>query len=285
MLRLAAGALVLLALAVPARAACPDRAEVARFAAALIERRSPPPYQGLSVEEARCAQERLVALLAQPWGDAVGYKLGLTNPAVQRRFGLSEPVRGTIFFGTLRAPSGSEIEARFGAVPAVEADLLVRVGRDGVEAAGEDHVAILRHLDQVIPFLELPDLVFPPDRPPDLPNILAANVGARLGVVGAPVPVEPTAEFAARLGAMRVTLSDGERELASAPGSAILGHPLNAVAWLARDLAREGRRLRAGEYVSLGSFSPPVPAEAGKTYTVRYEGLGPGPVEVSVRLR
>ena len=69
-------------------------------------------------------------------------------------------------------------------------------------------------------------------------------------------------------------------------GSALLGHPLNVLPWLAQDLASRGQRLRAGDLVSLGGFSPALPVEAGRTYVVRYEGLVPGQsVAVSVRAR
>jgi len=73
--------------------------------------------------------------------------------------------------------------------------------------------------------------------------------------------------------------------LARAPGSALLGHPLNALAWLVQDLRAQGRRLRAGEHVSLGGFSPALPVQAGRTYTATYEGLVATPVSVTVRIR
>jgi 2-keto-4-pentenoate hydratase len=38
-------------------------------------------------------------------------------------------------------------------------------------------------------------------------------------------------------------------------------------------LAREGRPLRQGDIISLGSFSPPQPVLAGQVWTARYEGL------------
>lgn len=275
--------LVSIVIAAPAQAACPDMATVARFAEAILDRRSPQPFADLTLADARCAQDRLVAFLAQPWGDATGFKVALTNADAQRRYGTNEPVRGTIFHGTLRAASPARLPARFGAVPRVEADLLVRIGRDGIAAAGDDPVAILGHLDQVIPFLELPDLVFAPGSAPGLANFVSINAAARLGVVGTPIAVQAAPEFARALAEMTVVLADDRREIARAPGRAILGHPLNALAWLARDLAREGRVLRAGDYVSLGGFAPAAPAEAGRTYTLRYEGL-PGAAPVVVTL-
>jgi 2-keto-4-pentenoate hydratase len=280
-------ALVAFALMAPAAgAACLDTPEVARLGAAIIERRRVPDLpRGLSLADARCTQQKLVALLAQPWGDTVGYKVGLTNRVAQERFGVPHPLRGAIFHGTLRARSGAELPAGFGVVPVVEADLLVRVRDDAINSAGSDHLAILRSLDQVIPFIELPDLVVQQGQPMDGGILQAINVGARLGVMGEPIAVEASEAFARRLGTMEVVLLDDRRELARAPGSALLGHPLNVIPWLVQDLAAEGRRLRAGEYVSLGGFSPTLPVETGRTYTSRYEGLLERPVTVSVRMQ
>jgi 2-keto-4-pentenoate hydratase len=282
--RLVATLLVSLALAPEARAACPDDAAIARFAGQVLQRQSPTPFAALSPADGRCVQDKLIALLAQPLGDVVGFKLGLTNPAIQQRFGIDHPIRGSIFHATLRASSGAEIEARFAAVPVLEADMLVRIGMGGVETALNHHAALIRHIDQVIPFIELPDLVYAPDHRPSLGDLLAVNVGARLGVVGRPIAVTPSAEFAAALGRMSISLQQDGREVSRAPSAAILGHPLNALAWIARDLAREGRPLREGDMISLGSFSPPQPVVAGQVWTARYEGLGEAQ-DVVVRFR
>jgi 2-keto-4-pentenoate hydratase len=282
--RFVAALLVSLALVPEARAACPDDAAIARFAGQILQRQSPEPFAALSPADGRCVQDKLIAIFAQPLGDVVGYKLGLTNPAVQQRFGIDHPIRGAIFNATLRASSGAEIEARFAAVPVLEADLLVRIGMGGVEAALNDHAALIRHIDQVIPFIELPDLVYAPDHRPSLGDLLAVNVGARLGVVGKPIAVTPSADLIAALGRISVSLHQDGREVSRAPGAAILGHPLNALAWIARDLAREGRSLREGDIISLGSFSPPQPVVAGQVWTARYEGLGEAQ-DVVVRFR
>ena len=272
--------------ATPAAAACPDTALVARLAAAILDRQAPPPPPaGLSMEDALCARERLVAVLAQPFGDRVGWKVGLTNPAVQARFGVTQPVAGAIFHGTLRAASGAEIAAGYARLPVLESDLLVRIRDEGVNEAGDDPVALLRHLDAVIPFIELAELVYPPDTAWSGPLIVAINVGARLGVLGEAIPVEPTPAFAAALAGMTVGLTEGNREVARARGTALLGHPLNALAWLLQDLRAQGRRLRAGEHVALGSFSPPQRPQPGQVWTAIYEGLTPSPVAVTVRMR
>ncbi|WP_207538960.1 2-keto-4-pentenoate hydratase [Sabulicella rubraurantiaca] len=272
-----------LAFALPAAAACPDEAAVQDLARSLLANQPAQPLEGMTgLPDGQCAQDRLVAILSREWGRPVGYKVGLTNAAAQQRFGLAHPITGTIYEATVRNRSGAELPARFGSVPTVEADLIVRVSSEAINDA-RDHMAVLRAIDQVIPFIEMPDLVLAQGM--NGPNLLAINVGARLGVVGEPIPVEASEDFARRLGAMTVVLENGERELARAPGTALLGHPLNVLPWLAQDLASRGRRLRVGDLVSLGGFSPALPTEAGRTYTVRYEGLMPQPVSVVVRTR
>jgi len=271
--------------ALAARAACPPDEAVERLALGIVENRPGEPLSGMaSLADGQCAQDKLVALLSRQFGRPVGYKVGLTNPAAQQRFGVPHPVTGTIYEATLRLRDGGEVPARFAAIPAAEADLLVRVRDEGINAA-RTHEEVLRHLDQVIPFIELPDLVMPPNKL-DGPNLLAINVGARLGVSGEPIPARADAEFAAALGTMTVTVTDNTgKELARAPGTALLGHPLDVLPWLAEDLAKRGKKLQAGDIVSLGSFSPALPVEAGRRYTVHYEGLAPRPATVSVQVR
>lgn len=267
-----------------ASAACPDDAAVGTAAAALIAGTPAQPFPDLTMADAECARGKLVPLLARAWGNPVGYKAGATGAAVQRMFGLSGPVHGVIFASSVSLKDGGEIAI----TPAiagvgVEADLIVRVRDDGINTAGRDHVAILRHLDQVIPYIEMPRLGLA--GPVDGPKLVSVNVAARLGVVGAPIPVQPTEDFAARLASMTVILADDQKEMARAPGSNLLGHPLNVVPWLIEDLAKSGQKLKAGDLISLGGFAPSVPAVAGRSYSLTYEGLLPQPVAVRLQVR
>jgi 2-keto-4-pentenoate hydratase len=266
----------------PAGAACPSHEKVSAIIRAWEARE---PVRGLrtdlSMEDAECGRKRLVQKLELALGRTVGYKAGLTNAAVQERFGVSAPLRGMLLQKML-LEEGEEVPAQFGARPMFEADLLVVVKDSGIHRA-RTHLEALRSLSLVIPFIELPDLVVAEGEKLTAPLIVFINVGARLGVVGKGIAVEPTEEFAARLAAMQVRMTDqnGE-ELANAKGAVILGHPLNAVLWLARDLEKSGTRLKAGDLLSLGSFTTPMPPKPGLAVTVRYEGL-PGNPQVSVR--
>lgn len=266
------------------QAACPDDSAVARTAASLVAGVPAAPYEGLTMADAECARAKLVPILARDFGAPVGYKAGATGQAVQRLFGLSGPVHGVLFASSVGLRDGATLDLGPSlAGVGVEADLLVRVRDDGINTAGRDHVAILRHLDQVIPYIEMPRTGLA--GPVDGPKLVSVNVAARLGVVGTPIPVQATEDFAARLASMTVILADDQKEHARAPGSNLLGHPLNVVPWLVADLARVGQRLKAGDLISLGGFAPSIPAAAGRSYTLTYEGLLAQPVAVRIAVR
>lgn len=294
----------------PAAAAEDCAAIAARAAAAWRAKSTVSGLAGIDAATAACVQKTLVQDLAPEAGAPVGYKVGLTGKAMQERLGVDHPVAGVLLTGMLRFPavkyaqdqSGKErmligpfplgngiaastgpIPADYAARPLVEADLIAVVADEGINQA-KTPAEVLEHLAGLYPFIELADLALAPDEKPTAESITAINVGARLGVLGEPVAIEPG--FADRLASMKVSLADGSgKVLAEAPGGAILGHPLNAVIWLAQDLAARGEALRPGQLVSLGSFGPPTQPAPGGTVTVRYDGLSAAPVSLSVRFQ
>ena len=70
----------------------------------------------------------------------------------------------------------------------------------------------------------------------------------------------------------RVLIND--REVDSGRGSAVLGHPLNSIQWLAGKLTQFGERLRAGDLVMTGSFTRQFPIAAGDRIETVFEGVG-----------
>lgn len=280
-------ALVLAASGGVSQAECLSDAQAAALVEAFAAKTPAVNPEGLSEADGSCSRAKVNALLARRYGAVVGYKAGLTNPAVQKRFNTDRPVWGVLYQGML-LPNGATVEAGFGARPLYEADLLVRVKSAAINQA-RTPAEVLDAIDQLIPFIELPDLMV--QAPPKLngPAISAINVGARLGVTGTPIAIPPyRGERFALLDALRdmtVVMRDANgAELARGKGSDILNHPLNAVVWLAEALAKEGKAMKPGDVISLGSFSPLLPPKAGGGVTVVYEGLPDArPVSVSFK--
>jgi 2-keto-4-pentenoate hydratase len=267
-----------------AHAACPSDVDTAVMAARYANLQpAPNPPADLSMTDALCGRDKFVRFLGQNYGKVVGYKAGLTNPAVQKRFNYPNPVRGTLFEKML-LQDGAEVPARFGARPLFEADMVVEVKDAGINQASTP-LEVLRHLSAIYPFIELPDLVVEDPAKITGPSLVYSNVGARLGVLGQPIKVNASPELVEALKNMTVRLVDQDgKELDVGKGSAILEQPLNAVLWLIKDLKASGIELKKGDLLSLGSFSRLLPPKPGTGAKVVYDGL-PGRPTVSVRFK
>lgn len=260
-------------------AACLTDADIARLVADYTARIPAQNPSGLTVVEGECSRDKLNRALQDMLGPPVGYKAGLTNTAVQARFKHDSPVRGSLYAPML-LQSGATVQAAFGARPLFEADLLVRVSDAAINRA-RTPAQVLQAIDQVIPFIELPDLMVDDPARLDGAAIIAINVGARLGVMGEPIPVQPGSGLGDALQSMAVIVRGNGDELDRGRGSDVLGHPLNAVIWLVSDLARHQLALQPGDLVSLGSFSRLLPPRPGLQAQVQYLGL-PGNPQVEI---
>ncbi|MFP3384771.1 2-keto-4-pentenoate hydratase [Tritonibacter sp. SIMBA_163] len=261
-----------------AAADCASDEEVARFVADYMDHRPTEALgQGGTMVDALCTQARLSDALAAHLGPVIGYKAGLTSTPAQERFGASAPVRG-VLYRDMMMESGATLDVPWGAVPMVEADLVLEIGDSAVNSA-TTREEVMQNIASIRPFIELPDLAVDQSQPMTPETITAMGVGARRGVLGAAIAVEDAAAMTKALAEMQVQLRDGAGEVVlSAPGSSVLGHPAETILWL----HAVGVTFKAGDLVSVGSFGPLVPPGSLKGgATVSYEGL-PGSPEVSV---
>lgn len=267
--------------ALPAVAACPTDAEVEAYLTDFAQRRPSKGFgNDISYADAECAKRKLGGQLDRVLGDPVGYKAGLTNPALQKRFGVDGPKWGYMFDRNL-VDIVAQLPHDFGARPLYEADLIVEVKDAGLADAATPLEA-LAHLSAVVPFIELPDLMLEGSFSGS--NFVATNLAFRGGVLGMELPVQTTQAFADALQNMTVVMvdeADGNRELGRGQGAALMDHPLNAAIWLARELKKDGITLKKGDLLSLGGFFPPQPTRPGMKIRMRYLGL-PGDPGVSV---
>lgn len=268
-------------LSATAFADCATDDEVAEFVDGYL---AAQPTKALAVggtmEDALCTQAKVVAILSQTMGPVVGYKAGLTSKAAQERFGANEPVQG-VLYRDMMLKDGAEVPEKFGARPVFEADLILVVGSDAINSATTAEEAIA-HISAVHPFIELPDVSYAQGEPITGETLTANGVAAKMGVLGAAIPVDDEADMLSALASMMVTVtaSDGE-VLAEAQGSAVLGNPVNAALWL----MSKGIVFKKGDFISVGSIGPLIPpANAKGKATARYAGL-PGNPTVSVTFK
>lgn len=228
--------------------------------------------QALTLEKSYDIQQEFVQSLIPQLGKPVGYKVGLTNASAQQRLQINHPVRG-ILLEKMLLEDGATVQANFGSVPRLEGDLMVRVGSDQINQAKTPEEAI-QHIDAVIPFIELPDLMFQKGVKLTGAKLVAVNVGARLGVVGKPIPLRNKKEWQTQLSQIKVTIKDSRgQELGTGSSDSLLNDPLNVVLWLKDELNSRKITLKKGDLISLGSMTNFIEIPNGETITATYQGL------------
>ena len=76
------------------------------------------------------------------------------------------------------------------------------------------------------------------------------------------------------------TLSKNGEQVATGDGTAVLGDPLVAVAWLANKLISQGRMLNAGDFILTGTMTPPQPMVAGDRFEAVFDHLGTVAIDI-----
>lgn len=236
---------------------------------------------GLTMLEAQAIQDKFVTEVEDFVGTPVGYKVALSNRAIQQAFNIKEPIRGRLF-NQMFLKTGSSITTNFAVRPLVEGDLIVRIASDNINQA-QTVKDILKNIDAVYPFLELPDILYSENLRPTAACLVATNAGVRNGVLGEPVLINNSPEWESRLQQIRVELIDNNGQaIAAGSSQMLLGDPLNVVLWLKNALVAEGKRLKKGDLVALGSITSPLPVAANTTIRARYIGLTAEPIEISI---
>ena len=246
---------------------------------------APDLIRGINLNQAMKIQDQYVQIISKEYGPVIGYKAGLTNTAVQKKFGVSHPLRGTLLEKML-LKNRTTIDGKFGVTPLHEGDLILRVSDDLINQARTKE-EVIKYIDAAIPFIELPDIIFSKDVKINGPALAAINVAARYGIMGDPIPIGPSPEWMERLRNFKLQIIDeNEIVLSEGTGSNLLDHPLNIVLWIIDSLKAEGKRLKKGDLLSLGSITELMPVRPGTTVRAIYTGLDlSGPVEISVKFK
>lgn len=261
-----------------------DAKEIASIADKLIEgRRSKKPMDvagllaPLSEADSYKVQFAVHDKLASAGDKMAGWKVALTLPAQYEPLKLSGPVFAGIYQSGLRQ-SGAVFDAGYPLKPGIEPELVVKIGKDA-PAAGSKHTAdtIRAHIAQVWCGMELVDNRYVDVTKMSGPARIADNVLQAALVTGTEIRDWQKLDFPNLKGR---SLLDG-KELASGPGSAVMGAMPISLAWLANKLNEHGKMLKAGDLVLTGSVHPP--AFLPGTGVARTEFVGLGGTEVTIK--
>jgi 2-keto-4-pentenoate hydratase len=208
------------------------------------------------IAAAYAVQDQLTTRRIAAGGAVVGRKIGLTSPAVQKQLGVDQPDFG-VLFADMDVSSDALVPSHRLLQPKAEAEIAFVLKAD-LDGDGIDEEQVRGAVDYAVAALEIVD-----SRIANW-DLTIADTVADNGSSGLFV-----------LGEHRLTLDDFEPRdvtmqmfaddtlVSEGQGTACLGDPLTALAWLARTAAEYGNPLRAGQVILSGALGPMVAAPPG----------------------
>lgn len=197
----------------------------------------------------------------------VGMKMGLTSWAKMEQMGVNQPCYGFLadYFSL---PDGAEVKSQELIHPKVEAELAL-VTKKPLRGPNVTIEEVLDATEIVVPAVEIIDSRYK-DFKFDITSVQADNSSSSRFVVGSR-SAAPDAFDWSTLGV--VMLKNGEVVQLGA-GAAVLDHPANSVAMLAKMLAERDEEIPAGSFIMTGGITAAVLVEPGDSVVVRYQYLG-----------
>jgi len=245
-----------------------------RLAAALRDAYAGTPISPLrehlppsDVDAAYAVQEANTSYWQAEGRRVVGCKIGLTSPAVQKQLGVDRPDFG-VLFADMAVGEGEPIAVGRVLQPKIEAEIAFILDKD-LDLEHPTAADVIASVAYVLPALEIVGSRIA-NWDIRIVDTVADNASSGLFVLGGP---------ARRLDGLdlrgsSMVMTRGGQTVSEGSGAACLGHPLNAAVWLAGEVARRGRPLRAGNVVLTGALGPMVPVSPGDTFEATVAGLG-----------
>lgn len=229
----------------------------------------PQPLQPATINESYQLQEHLNRKLAATHlQEVIGYKIGCTTTVMQEYLGIEHPCKGAVFQSTTHFGQG-KFNWNTLCRPGVECEIAVQLAQD--MPPGQVYVAgnCDAFVESTMCSIELVDDRWTDYRKVSTPSLIAENFFGAGCVFGKPAKVSGE-----ELQKIRGTLRVNGKDIGSGQGSDILGHPYEALAWLANHQVQRGTLLAAGDYVSLGSVVQTYWLDRNDRVEIEFSQLG-----------
>jgi 2-oxo-3-hexenedioate decarboxylase/2-keto-4-pentenoate hydratase len=224
-----------------------------------------------SEAEAYAVQDLLHrSLTAGGWGSIAGYKIGCTTPVMQAYLGIHTPCAGGVFAPTAQRERGRFSPARFLRL-GVECEIAVQLrGSLTPAAAPFDRPRVAAAVGGCMAAIEVVEDRYVDYPSLDTPTLIADDffgAGCVLGSIRCDFdPFD--------LPLVTATMAINGQRVGAGAGTDVLGHPLDALVWLANNMAARGCSLNAGEFVLLGSLVQTHWVGTGDEVVIVNEPLG-----------
>lgn len=224
-------------------------------------------YPGITIEEAYGIQLKVVNARVAGGRKVVGKKIGLTSPAMQEMLKVNEPDYGHLLDDML-VYQGMGMSASRLLQPRIEGEIAFVLGRD-LTGPGITPADVVRATEGVTAALEIIDSRIR-DWKIKIQDTVADNASSAAFVLGAKMVAAKEID----LRYVGFVMTRNGQFVGAGAGAAVLGSPIQSVAWLANKMGEYGISLKAGEVILSGAAAAAVPIQAGDSIHLTIDRLG-----------
>ena len=230
----------------------------------------PAACRPVSLDDARLVRAVLNERLGESFGSVCGRKIGCTTEVMQRYLQIGHPCAGALYADQVHRREATVAFAHYWR-PGVECEIAVRLARTlPASDAPFDRAAVAGAVESCMAAIEIVDDRYDDFRALDAPSLIADDFFSAGAVIGVPVAEWRDLDLRALGAAMTIN----GVEVGTGRGADVMGHPFEALVWLANHAAAGDRPLTAGEVVLTGSIVETRWVEPGDTVRVAIESLG-----------
>ena len=199
--------------------------------------------------------------------EVAGHKVGLASEAMQKMMGVDEPDYGHLL-DDMQYYEKTPIDTARLCFPRVEVEVGFILGQD-LPGEGCTNADVIDAVEWVVPSIELID-----SRIRDWKITLCDTIADNASSCGWILGEQRVAIDDIDTGDIDASLVRNGEVVAKGNSSAVLGHPLNAVSWLARKVEGFGVRLRKGDVILPGTATRAFDIAPGDHFVAEFAGLG-----------
>ncbi|MGB7421634.1 MAG: 2-oxopent-4-enoate hydratase [Comamonas sp.] len=221
----------------------------------------------ITLADAYAIQQQLMKLRLAAGERVIGKKIGVTSQAVMDMLGVFQPDFGWLT-DAMVYNEGEAIPMSRLIQPKAEGEIAF-VLRKTLKGPGVTVADVLAATEGVMACFEIVDSRIE-DWKIRIQDTVADNASCGVFVLGDRLVDVRDVD----LTTCGMVLEKNGEIVVTGAGAAALGHPANAVAWLANTLGAHGTALEAGEVVLSGSLGAMVPVKTGDNLRVTIGGIG-----------
>ncbi|KOY63154.1 fumarylacetoacetate hydrolase family protein [Photorhabdus heterorhabditis] len=225
-------------------------------------------YPELTLHDAYLIQQKFIVRRLETTGERIiGKKIGITSQTVMDLLGVDQPDFG-ILTSDMYCANNSTVSIKQLIAPKAEGEIGFILKRN-LRGPGITIADVLQATDYVVPCIEIVDSRIR-DWKIKITDTVADNASSGLFIIGNGTRLPSEIDLAA----ITMTLEKNGKLIDTGIGAAALGHPANAVAWLANMLGTLDMSLLRGEIILSGSLATMVPINEGDRLKINLLGLG-----------